>query len=471
VRLDDKRVVLALAARGVVHVPVERLVEAEEAEVLPTPPQHPPWQNSDENYQTGLPLLAEIDAVRPEHRPPHLSGRVYSIADHTWTSDGGRSDSFVRLGTSLIYENPLGRGGEMNFDGEANHRSVSLPERGGTSTSRMRIDRLSYAWGGTRFDHERHEVGRFLQRGVIEFGELDGYEWSTRRKNGDRFGTSVGFIPEATAERNTGEDLQLATYYEWVADEREELTATGGYQRSYHNGAPDRDLVVTKLRYWPEDAWSFHGTTWIDIYSSGDTTKGSGIELTRALLGTSRRWDDGDGLNFAFTHEAFAEVDRYDLMPLVAEELAQNSRDRVSSDGWTWLGEDRRWHGHLGLWMDHDRSGADAESGIEEHGLFLDDGVGDLTLFGALGKFSTTFGARCSYGRKVARTRWDLSYEISMNDQVGFSEDNDDIIHHRLRGSVDIPTTSNWSFSIHGEAITWANQAGLSLGFYLQRSF
>ena len=36
----------------------------------------------------------------------------------------------------------------------------------------------------------RWEAGRFLQNGMPEFGVIDGGEWSSRRKNGDRYGIS-----------------------------------------------------------------------------------------------------------------------------------------------------------------------------------------------------------------------------------------------------------------------------------------
>ena len=51
-----------------------------------------------------------------------------------------------------------------------------------------------------------------------EFGVLDGVEWSLRRPGGDRFGVSLGAMPEPNADHDTGQDLLLAAFYTWVDD-------------------------------------------------------------------------------------------------------------------------------------------------------------------------------------------------------------------------------------------------------------
>ena len=91
----------------------------------------------------------------------------------------------------------------------------------------MLIQRLSYFQGGTRFSEKRWEAGRFLQHGMPEFGVLDGFEWTHRREGGDQFGASVGFMPQPDDDYESFADFQLAAYYLWVADHREELTIGG----------------------------------------------------------------------------------------------------------------------------------------------------------------------------------------------------------------------------------------------------
>lgn len=472
VQLDDPRVTFQQGTIGIVHVSVRENEPAlEPPPVAPTAPEHAPWENVDDEYEPGMPLLIEMDGVRPETRTPLLSGRVYSIGDVRETSDDARSDSFFRLGTELLYENPFGNGGELTFEGEANYRSTEVFQQVNESTTQARLDRLSYSWGGTRFKHQRHELGRFLQRGVPEFGILDGYEWNQRLDSGHRMGTSVGFLPEPTPSMSSFEDFAVSGFYHWTADKRERLTATGAYQKTWHNGAADRDLMIGKLDFWPAEGWDLHTTAWVDYYTGGDDAKKTTLELTRLIASTGKRWNDGDGLNFTFLKQSFPQLDRYEFLPVLQSELSEAHNERLATDGWTWLGRDRRLHGQVGLWVDQEDSGADAEVGLEHLGVFSEEGSLDVRLFGVDGKFSTTYGGRLDYGIQMMQRRWNLSYEYSLNDQVGFTDNNDDLDQHRLVGSVDHTSSSGWSLSLQGGLTLWSSETAVTAGFYLQKGF
>ena len=64
------------------------------------------------------------------------------------------------------------------------------------------------------------------------------------------------------------------------------LSASAGFQKSWHNGDADRDLFVGKFHYLPLAGWDVHGTAWVDFYTSGDTK--SGLGLTQAYLTAHR---------------------------------------------------------------------------------------------------------------------------------------------------------------------------------------
>lgn len=496
VRLGDSRAVTPLGCRGIAHVSAPVVVSVVEPEPAPLPlsvvdpvsasdgvgnaPENEgadgqtssrsPWSNPDADYDPSLPLLTRIDSIPPEDRTPLVSGRLYTIANFRATNDD-RSDAFARFGSDLHYENPFGNGGELVFEGETNYRHTEVTDQVDESTTRARIDRLSYAWGGTRFAPHRHELGRFLHHSVPELGVLDGYEWSRRLAGGGRVGASGGYLPEPTPTMTTGRDLCASLFYQWAADQREELTATAAYQKSWHDGAADRDLVLGKLDYWPADAWDFHGTAWVDWYTSGDANKGAGPELTRLVASTGRTWSGGDGLNLAFTHDRFPETERDELNMLLSQQLADDHDERLSLSAWTWLREDRRLNGRAGVWGDQEDSGGDLELGLEQHELGHEDGRGSAALFAVSGKFSTVYGARLAYGMQGVTSRWDLSYEFALSDQVGFSAANDEIEQHRILASHDYQSDSGWSVSLHAGASLWTQESALTIGLYLQRSF
>ena len=61
-----------------------------------------------------------------------------------------------------------------------------------------------------------------------------------------------------------------------------QLSASAGYQKSFHHSHSDRDLIVTRVDWLPPKGWNFLGTAWIDLYNGGDTQKDSSAEVTLA---------------------------------------------------------------------------------------------------------------------------------------------------------------------------------------------
>src|SRR5690606_29464068 len=177
VDLIGARALPPVGTAGVVLVPVERLEKPARAPAPALPPR-PPWENEDAEHTPDQPLLAGVDVLHPEQRPLRVGGRYYLYSEHTTYSDDDRSDRFTRAGFDVFWENPFGEGGLLEFDGELNARRAELPDLDDEDRGKGRLDRLSYTWGGTRFEAQRHQVGRFLQRGLPEFGVLDGWEGS-----------------------------------------------------------------------------------------------------------------------------------------------------------------------------------------------------------------------------------------------------------------------------------------------------
>jgi hypothetical protein len=275
VDLDDPSIVPPAGTRGEVQVPRSRLDVA----LPPTPepavppagaPEHPPWEERQDDWTQDQPLLARVRPLRPSERPRTIHGRIYSIADFTKSSEDDRTDGFYRLGSEVTIENQTGRGDRIHFEGELNYRHTDVPDNDDDSSGYLRLDRASYAVGGNRFQPSRFEVGRFLQDNLPEFGLVDGAEWARRLDNGDRIGFSAGFMPEPDPEQESVQDFQMAASYRWIHDASEQLTATVGFQKTLHDADADRDLLVAKLAYLPRSGITFTSTAWVDYYTSGD---------------------------------------------------------------------------------------------------------------------------------------------------------------------------------------------------------
>lgn len=484
VELEERRATVALSdatrtvpvgTRAEAWVPRGRPDEAEEPEDVATEgegPERPPW--AVDEWEEGMPLLTEIEAVLPEDRERTITGRAYTIFDQVITDDTERMDSFWRNGASVVIENPYGRGGTIHLDGELSFRAtrVSDEDDDDEDESRLRIDRMSYARGGNRFDQEGWEVGRFLQSGMPEFGVLDGFEFIRRLPDGNRVGMSIGVLPEPTPEQDTGEDLQLAAFYEWNSDASERLSVAGGFQRTWHDGDGDRELLVTRVRYLPLGPWSFYGGAWLDLYGSDDEIKTASAELTQAYATASRTWESGNGLSVEYDRLRYPELLREEFREIAPDILIDGGYDRLSFEGWRWTKEDRRAMTRLGLWDGEDDSGGDFEVGLDFENFQAVEGARLAARFFAVeGQFSSVKGTRVTYTRLADRGFWDVTYELSMHDQDGFDAGNDDLFLHRFRGSRSYHSPRGWSLSIHGEGIVDDTEPALAFGAAFQQSF
>ncbi len=479
VELEDPARVVEVGVPGVVLVPSARFEEADDpAPFVPQGPRRPhaPWQNRDEAYEDDMPLLATVDVLRPSERTPRLVGRVYVTADAGRSSLDDRSDTLFRVGTDVEIENPFGRGGRVHFDAELNHRSTDVDGQVDERFSKGRLDRLSYSWGGTRWEPVRQEVGRFLQHGMPEFGVVDGWEWGRRLDDGSSFGFAVGAFPEPDIAMETGDDYQVSGYYRWVADDSERFAATAGFQKTWHHSDPDRDLLVAKVHVLPEDGWSVTASTWFDYYGDSDDVKGRGVELTEAHATATRRFDDGDGVTLAFTHRRFPEIDREEFVPVLAAQLADDRYDRLSARGWHALDDRVELQAEVGAWDDEDESGGDAELGLEVVDLFAPGSRSTASVWLAEGRFTSSRGARVSYGQPFERRaagRWDVSYDLSQHDSEDFDSDFADIVQHRLAVSWVLRLADGWSATLGADALLWddAEEDAERVHLHLSKSF
>jgi hypothetical protein len=476
VELFDSAARVLPGTRGEARVPASRVPEPAPAPQTETPPEvaqesePTPEAEPSDAWKPGMPLLAEVGVVRPEKRDPSMSGRIYVTGDQTFTNDDGRSSGFYRAGTTSEFENAFGRGDVLRVDTELVARYADNPDADDEDSLHLRVDTLSYREGGTRFAPVSLEVGRFFQSGMPEFGQIDGVEYGQRLSSGHRWGASVGFLPEPDKDQETGQDLQFAGWFRWVSDTTEQLSASAGYQKSFHHSHSDRDLIVTRVDWLPPKGWNFLGTAWVDLYNGGDTQKDSSAEVTLARLSTGRRWDDGDRLDIALSHQRYAELERTELPPVVDPGLYDDHYTRLAVRGESLWGGTLA-HSALGGWFDQDDAGGDADFGLQWSEVFRERDTFDTTLFASLGKFSDEAGTRFTWSRLGDGGSWDVFYEAAFNRIHDFSPDNDDILQHWLGVRSNRTDWHGWNVSLSAEMRLWDEFNSWHLGFYTQKSF
>lgn len=425
------------------------------------------WTNKDKGFKPGAPLLSGVRPLKPEDRRKKLTGRAYLIAQLTDNPSGNFDNSLFRIGTDLTYMNVFGRGGGLRFNGEAAYLTDALEN---DPTGSFLLRRLSYFRGGTRFKSVSWEVGRFLQRGMPEFEVLDGIEVGKRTRGLDRWGFSAGYMPEADDNYASFTDFQLAGFYEYVADVRESLMAGLGYQKSWHNGSPDRDLIIGKFKWVPDDTWNVWGTLWVDYYTGGDLLR-SGFDVTYAILQAVKTWKSGNSIEVYYRRVRFPYTQRNQgfIPPPDLTSLIDKRYDRVAMNAYLWLSEDQwRLTTHLSGWDAESGSGGAGELGVE---LFAKRTRMHLVAYGSAATFENTWGARITIGQQLSGGRWDFMYDFSNHHLKGFPPDFNDLFQHRVRLSGSIHKANGWDISVYGEALYYDEELNWSVGVTLSRRF
>lgn len=468
----DRTFVPAAGTRGEVLVPVDRLAREEkkereaQQEKEKAVPEHPPWENKDEGFTPGQPLLSKVEPVRPDKRAGRLSGTAYLVSQVIQGSDADLNSMLVRGGVDALYTN-LWKGGDLHVNAELDY----FTNVDDNEDLNLLVRWFSYAKGGNRFSPARWEAGRFPQTGMPEFLYLDGFEWGRRRSNGHRYGASIGFMPELDQDFESWSDFQVAGYYQWVSGPSEDLTIAAGFQQTWHNGDPDRDLLVLKVVRLPVKGWDFNATVWIDFYTTNDALK-EGVDVTQAIAQVNRRLPGGSGYSFSYQHLAYPDLDRQgEFTPPLAAEIADDRMDLIGLNGWWQMRETVQVEGRLSGWIDQQDEGGSAELGIEVSDLAVRNSRFELAGFAGIGQYEDYAGGRISYGHYEGRGFWEIFYEYSLHHEHAFPDNLDDIQQHRFRLSGGLYLPSGFDVSFFVETRVWDVEFTWILGLALQRSF
>ncbi|MCE9595104.1 MAG: hypothetical protein K8S98_13040, partial [Planctomycetes bacterium] len=361
--------VLELGTRGEVHV------DADAAQLA-----HAPWEKPIGDVASDAPLLAPWGGTSAAENAVKWHGRVTTAVD--WTEDLQNDGSFrlARTGVAFEVENPFHQGGRFDVDLDLFARRADVADSSDESESSLRVDRLSYEWGGTRDDATHWQVGRFFSREFPEFGILDGAEWVRRLDSGDRVGAQLGFLPEPTPEMDTGKDVSAALFYRWVRGANEEFSLGTGFQKTWHEGLSDRDLFVTHLDWKPTPTWTLWSSAWVDVYGANDTVK-SGVELTQFFLNSSWRLDSDAGVGVHASRFRFPELLRNEFDQIAASSILDAENTRVGVDGWKDFTKTFRLSARVDRFADQDDSGLGLDLRGTWRDLVLDASRFDLGVF------------------------------------------------------------------------------------------
>ncbi len=334
-------------------------------------PAHPPWQATIDPRSADQPLLVPTFGQKPDERPATYDGRFFLNSQWSRDDGGARSNDYwlTRVGVAGEANNALGFGERTRFATEFDQRVSNAPGDASDDDAQLRIDQFGVAFGGERWAPRGIEIGRFLSQHLPEIGLVDGVEAVQRYENGIRIGGGVGSYPLPFPSRDSGDDLGLHMFADYASDERRSFAATAGYQKTWHRGAPDRDLFLLRAEGRPWDGVSIYGAAKVDFYTSGDDRKGSGLDVTE-FYGQAR-WDGAKlGVGAGVSHFSWPDLLRQEYQNLPDELVRDGKVDRLSLNSWARVHDDVRVTLRTDLWQDQTSDGTSFEAGVDWNNAF-----------------------------------------------------------------------------------------------------
>jgi len=458
---------------GVLRVPESRLAPTiGDADGANTDEQIPvAWSNQEGPWKTDAPLLAEVTSPLPAERTATWRGRG-TLGTFLLVDNGAlpRTDRIGWFGLDLRGQNPFGRGGEFNvaFEVRANDLTYDDPELDGDSSAFLRVDRLSYAWGGTRDEPLRLEVGRFLSREFPELGFVGGLEASYRTDGGMRFGALSGFQPALDAERSFQDAPQVALWgaIPFGAEEQGDLGLA--LQKTWFEGEEDRDLIIGRGR-WSDGPWRFDASVWVDDYGAEDPGKSPGLELTEARAGLSRMIGARSGVRLDASRIRFPSLRRLTNQDLSEDRLANAAADTINLSAWMPAGRNGRWNARAGAWENEDDNGGWVEFG-HAHDLGGDAfRRWSIDAFLSNDPLNDVIGARGRISGGLRGGTWSLSLDVGSYDRS--QELNvDDELQSAIRAGWNGEVADRWFMQIDVTDRFGGEQSAYSLNLSLSRS-
>jgi hypothetical protein len=437
----------------------------------PAAVEHPPWTRREGNRRGDQPLLVPTFGQRPDQRPARLDGRLFALGQWNHDSGGSRESDYLlaRAGVRGDATNYFGAGERIHFAGEVDDRRVMLPDAPDEENANARIDLLSLAMGTEQWAPTGFEVGRFFSQFLPELGLADGVE-VVRRYDRVRIGGGLASYPRPFPARDSGEDLGVHAFLDFTADARRSFAAAIGVQKTWHKGAPDRDLLMFRLEGRPNDQVSFYGSAKVDFYTSSDTVKGSGLEVTE-VFGTAR-WDNRDvGSGLTLSHFAWPELKRAEYQNLPTELVRNGAVDRASLNGWWRPLDTLRLQARTDLWRDQDRDGT--SFGLDGDVRDVIGGGSHLavSLFQTDGGYSSGPGLRATLSAPIAAGSWRAGYRWSQYDLTGLVSGTESYTRQSVELGVSMPVSDSGDLDCSFERWFGDRENAWSFGFYMQWRF
>ncbi len=454
--------------------PPEEAVEEPARQEKPKPdvPEHPPWQTDLSGVSPDDPLLAPVHRQVPSERPVKVAGRIYFNSNYTHDAGSGRDSTFVssRLGTSFTVRNLFHDGGQLRFDGEAALRQNEFSNGRTDSEQDWRLERFSYAWGGEDFSPYRVEVGRFYSIYLPELGLIDGVEGTLQLDDGWSLGAGAGMIPRNNRDRDWDGDVGAHIFVNYESEKPGLGSAVLGYQKTWHQGEADRDQVLGRVNWRPNDKWWVFSSFRVDLYGSGDEIKSDGAELTEFWAQVRFTPTKMIGGSAGYSRFRWPEVERDEYRLLPVDVIENGQVDRASLSAWVKPVKDLRITASLDLWQDDTNEGSRGDLTANWSGFGNDWPSLRATVFYVDGNFNSGDGFRLEARQQIGGLNANLGYELFRFDGASAVGGQSSHVRNLVRGGAGW-YIGKWYANVTGDYYFGEEDDVYTLGMYLSYRF
>jgi hypothetical protein len=433
-------------------------------------PEHPPWMRREDPRTADTPLLAPAFATPPSERPTTLTGRLYTNGSYSHDNIGQSNYAFMRSGAWLELTNPFKDGGRILIAGDGDYRGSDIWSGERRDDVNGRLDRLSYAWGLDQHAPLSFEIGRFYSASLPEVGLFDGAEAKIHFQNGWSLGAGVGLYPAPFPDQNLGEDYGFHVFADYQADQLGSLATTIGYQQTWHQGKPDRNVLIGRINTRPIDQLWLYASAMVDIYGSEDNRKDQALDLTQLLTQATWTPDQLTGINATFVHTGWPDLLREEFVNLPDRLVRSGRVDRISTSVWRKVSEKFRLTGRGSYWIDQDRDGWGAELGGDWYDLWHESSSLSATVYMENASSDSSIGGRLQLTQNLGAVRIFLGYEVLAYSVDRVVVGREDFLRHTIRGDVGW-SSGRWYFDVDSSYSFGDNEESITIGFYAEYRF
>lgn len=444
---------LTFAAPGLyIGAPVEILVPASRSKAAPAPNDGWPWTHPAEVWDPGTPLLAPARSTTARERDAELHGLLYSSVDVQRSSEPqSQTYALARTGFDFQLDNAAGGGERLRFAATALGSVAEFGDGQDDERALVRLDRLSWRAGGDQPRSFQLEVGRFQSSELPQLGLLDGVECVQLLANGDRLGASAGFLPEWTAQADSGKDLAFALFYRGFAGSDRELSFAAAAQKSWHEGQRDRDLLLGEIDWAPTPATFLRASAWVDFYDGADAPKANEVELTEAHASGGSSFGEHSGAELSYSHVRWPVLLREPPAPVLPSTLSDGRLDRAGVRAWFDLAARTRMWARVDAWESASDRGHSVELSCDVREALREQCDLEFTLIESDAQFSSLVGARLGARTPTSWGAWRLAYEFTDHQQHDFDGEQRHLLQHAALGSCDARLGDAWSLAVRAD--------------------